>query len=421
MIKKVLKSKWSIVIMFICWLLLLWSRTFIGLANGCETSVFDILGKAVVALVTTFMWGCNLFLWDDEIGFFYKNDESEVTEESIYDEEDDSFEKMSSGPVGTKEGYSFGLGTSLCVVLVLAFFCMLSYATADWKKGIDLFNDSTYMRIGCWNINKKSIFDILMLIIFPAWSTFILRKVKESFFSIRVVVSGSVQILTLTLIGFLLYMRRSNIWLVELAVVNVLTLILAVRSYIWKAVKKKGNVVALLVLYLFVWIILLFTLYHNGQSVYDYMGFSDLNSMNGYFVNVRKIFENASFIGQSAILIKDPYVLQFLESSHYLLPSILFYLGWFPAILLMVVEVVFMISTAEVIVQNQQCDGRDIVLQAIGIDLFVRVSGGILYSFGVPIPILLPFTGSVGIIADTICIGILSLSFGFNNSKGILS
>ena len=67
---------------------------------------------------------------------------------------------MSSGLVGIKEGYSFGLGTSLCVVLVLAFFCMFSYATADWKKWIDLFNDSTYMRIGCWNINKKSIFDI---------------------------------------------------------------------------------------------------------------------------------------------------------------------------------------------------------------------------------------------------------------------
>ena len=82
-----------------------------------------------------------------------------------------------------------------------------------------------------------------MLIIFPAWSTFILRKVKESSFSIRVVVSGSVQILTLTLIGFLLYMRRPNIWIVELAVVNVLTSILAVRSYIWKAVKKKGNIV----------------------------------------------------------------------------------------------------------------------------------------------------------------------------------
>ena len=76
-----------------------------------------------------------------------------------------------------------------------------------------------------------------------------------------------------------------------------------------------------------------------------------------------------------------------------------------------------MISTAGVTIQNQQCDGRDIVLQAIWIGLLLRVSGGILYSFGVPIPILLPFTGSVGVIADTICIGILSLSFGFNKFK----
>lgn len=79
--------------------------------------------------------------------------------------------------------------------------------------------------------------------------------------------------------------------------------------------------------------------------------------------------------------------------------DILFYLGWLPAILLMVVEVVFMISTAGVTIQNQQCDGRDIVLQAIWIGLLLRVSGGILYSFGVPIPILLPFTGSVVVIA----------------------
>ena len=361
MIKKVLKSKWSIVIMFICWLLLLWSRTFIGLANGCETSVFDILGKAVVALVTTFMWGCNLFLWDDEIGFFYKDSKSE--ESDFCDEDERTF-----GLEETTDGYGFGLGTSLCVVLVLAVFCMLSFVMSDWKEWIDLFSNNIYIRIGEWNINKKCVFD----------------------------------------------MRTSRIWIIELAVVNVVTLILAVRSYIWKAVQKKGNVLALLILYEVVWIVLLAMFYHKGQSIYDYMGFADLNSKNGYFFNIRKILENASFIGQSVVLLRNPYVLQFLEGSHYLLPSILFYLGWLPAILLIVVEVVFMISTAGVIIQNQQHDGRDIMLQTIWIGLFVRVLGGILYSFGVPIPILLPFTGTVGIIVDTVCSGILILSFVFN-------
>lgn len=407
MIKKVLKSKWSIVIMFICWLLLLWSRTFIGLANGCETSVFDIFGKAVVALVTTFMWGCNLFLWDDEIGFFYKDSKSE--ESDFCDEDERTF-----GLEETTDGYGFGLGTSLCVVLVLAVFCMLSFVMSDWKEWIDLFSNDIYIRIGEWNINKKCVFDILMVLIFPSWTTFILRKVKENDFSVKAVFSGSMQILALTLIGFLLYMRTSRIWIIELAVVNVVTLILAVRSYIWKTVQKKGNVLALLILYGVVWIVLLAMFYHKGQSIYDYMGFADLNSKNGYFFNIRKILENASFIGQSVVLLRNPYILQFLEGSHYLLPSILFYLGWLPAILLIVVEVVFMISTAGVIIQNQQHDGRDIMLQTIWIGLFVRVLGGILYSFGVPIPILLPFTGTVGIIVDTVCSGILILSFVFN-------
>lgn len=418
MIKKILKSKWSMVIMFICWLLLVGSRTFIGLANGCETSVFSILWKSGLALITTFMWGCSLFLLDNEIGFFYKDSEAE---ENVYDDGEDEFlkEKL-SGSAETTGGYCLGLEKSLCIVLTLAVFCMFSFAMAEWKDWIDLFSDSTYMRIGWWIINKKCIFDILMLLIFPSWSTFILRKVKESSFSIKAVFSGSVQILALTLIGFLLYMRNSNIWLVELAVVNTVTLVLAVRSYIWKVVKKKRNVVALLVLYAFVWIALLSMFYHNGQSVYDYMGFSDVNSMDGYFTNVRKIFENATFIGQSTILIKDPYVLQFLKGSYYLLPSILFYVGWLPAILLMVVEVVLMISAAGVIARNQQSDGRDIMLQTIWIGLFARVAGGILYSFGVPIPILLPFTGSIGVVADTICIGILSLSFLANKFDGYI-
>lgn len=413
MVKKILKSKWSLFIMLICWLLLLWSRTFIGVANGCETSSFDIIGKSILTLVTTFMWGCNLFVWDDEIKFFYKNSEVKVPEESFYDGED-FFEKKSSGLSGTTDGYSIGLRTSLCVVLVLSFFCMFSFAMADWTEWIDLFSDSTYMKIAWWSINKKYIFDILMVVIFPVWSTFILRKVKESYFSIKAVFSGSIQILVLTLIGYLLYMRRPNIWIVELAVMNVVTLILAVRSYIWKETKKKGNVVALIVLYALVWIGLLAVFYHSGQSIYDYMGFTDSNSMNSYFVNVRKIFEKSVFIGQSEILLKDPYVLQFLEGSHYLLPSIWFYSGWLLAILLMVLEVVFIISTAGVIIQNQRHDGRDIMLQTIWLGLFVRVAGGILYSFGVPIPILLPFTGSVNVITDTICIGILTLSF-FSN------
>lgn len=407
MMSKILKSKRDILIMLTCWLLLLWIRTFIGMANGCENSVYDIINKSIFTLVFTFIWGCNLFMWDDEFGIFYKNNDLKEIEESFYDEKDCFFE----------DSYGSGMRNSLCVVLVLVIFCMFSFATAGWRDWIDLFSDSTYIKIGWCNINKKYIFDILMLIVFPIWTTFILRKIKESSFSIRMVFSGSIQILVLTLIGFLLYMKESNIWLVELAVVNVVTLILAVKSYIWEDIKKKGNVVALLILYGFVWILLLVTFYYDGQSIYDYMGFIDVNSMNGYFINIRKILANTSLIGQSEILTGDPYVLQFLKNSHYLLPSIWFYAGWIPALLLIVIEVVFMISTAGVIIQNQHHDGRDTMLQTIWVGLFVRMIGGLLYSFGIPLPILLPFTSDVSIFADTICVGILILSVLSNKFK----
>lgn len=412
MIKKILKSKWSLLIMLVCWLMLLWSRTFIGLANGCETSAFDVLGTSVLMLFFTFIWGCNLFLWDDEMRFFYKDDElQEKYGEDDAGEKDDFCDKLSYRSSGTTDGYNFGLSTSLCAVLVLVVICMFSFAMTGWTEWLNLFNDSTYMQIGWWNINKKYIFDVLMLIVFPAWSTFILRKVKESGFSITAVCSGSVQILALTLMGFLLYMRRPNIWLVEMAIVNVVTLILIVRSYIWKDIRKKGNVAALLILYMLLWLALLSMFYYNGQSITEYMGLADSSPMNSYFTNVSKIIGNASFTGQSLELVNDPYVLQFLEDSHYLLTSILFYAGWLPAILLMAVELVFIIASAGVIVQNQRHDGRDTILQTILFGLFIRVVGGILYSFGISIPILLPFTGSVGVATDTICIGILILSF----------
>ncbi|HIV22448.1 MAG TPA: hypothetical protein IAC80_00775, partial [Candidatus Merdiplasma excrementigallinarum] len=46
---------------------------------------------------------------------------------------------------------------------------------------------------------------------------------------------------------------------------------------------------------------------------------------------------------------------------------------------------------------------------------FLRVIIGFLYSFGVPIPILLPFAGKTGIVTDSICMGMLLL--GFVNKK----
>ena len=319
MLKRVLKSKWSLVIMLAAWLVLIWTRSFVGMANGCSTSAFEILMSSILTMVFTIIWGCNLFVWDDEINFFYEEEEAS------------HLEAISS----------LGLQNSLCVVMAIAVVCLLSFAVTGWKEWLDLFSDSTYIKFGWFHINKKIIYDILAVIIFPVWTTFIIRKVKERGFITGAVCSGIMQILALTIIGFLLYMGRSKIWLIEMAVLNIITLILAVMGYAWKNIRKKGNAAALLILYGVLWIILLSISYHNGQSLVSFMGFSDTAQPTSYFINVNKIAENASFFGQSKPLLNDLHVIDFMKNSHYLLPSVLFYGGWLPAILLMAVEVVF--------------------------------------------------------------------------------
>lgn len=439
--------------MLVTMLILIWSRTFIGMANGCETTALGILGQCALTIFLTFLWGCSLYAWDDETGFFYKDEEeekvipasgeenlnvamtekadsaeTETEEKSVIAEESEDLDEeevdaqesflmslIESENDHRKPVHSSGLRNSLCVVLALAAICLLSLALSDWTEGFDFFSDSTYMQIGWFCINKKYLYDVLAVIIFPIWSTFIIRKIKESEFTTGAVLSGITQILTLTLIGFLLCMRKSNIWLIEMAVLNVITLILTVRGYAWKNIRRKGNAVALLIMYALLWVGLISIFYHNGQSVLDFMGLADATQASSYVANVRKIAECASFVGQSSPLLRDPYVLSFMNDSHYLLPSVLFYGGWLPAILLMLIEAVFIVAMAGVCRQVKEHDGRDIMLDMIWVGFLLRVIAGLLYSFGLPTPILLPFSGTTGIITDSICMGMLLI--GYLNRK----
>lgn len=408
--RRILKSKRSFVIMLAAWLLLLWARTFTGIANGdCEVAVFGVLAVSVMALLGTCIGGYCLFALGDAYKLFYEEDKSR---EEISEWEDEEEAVMQSP----------GLRKSLLVVLVLAVFCLFSFASAEWNGNWDLFRDSTYMELGWWafDVNKKYFFDVLVLAVFPVWSTFIIRKISESRCTAGAAASGIVQILALTIMGFLLYMRLSNIWLAEMALLNTLTLILAVRGYLWKNIQKKGNVVALLIGYVLFWV-LLFSLFPcQEQTLAGFMGAQDAfdPSISGsYISNVNKILENASFVGQSPVLLRDPYVLEFMRGRNNPLLSALFYGGWCSVIVLLMIEILFVLAAAAVLIRNKRKDGRDVMLCMAWASLAIRVVAGTLYSFGVPVPILLPFTGSVGMIADSMSMGLLLVSCMVNKYR----
>lgn len=407
--KKLLYSKGSFIIMIGAWLLLLWCRTFTGLINGCsDTSIFSVIGTSVGIVVLMLIFELLILYWKIDKDTFFTDEiisETECINENIEDEEsydlDDVFRVINA---------SNWLSNSLCIVLAIAGFCLFSMSTAEYSDWIDLFGDRTYMTIGSWDINKKYLFDVFVILVFPIWTTSIIRKLRDTGFSIGSVASAVTQTMVLSLIGFALYMKLPNIWLIEMAFLNTIALIIAVKVYAWNFIRKKRNVLAFLIGYVVFWGLLLSMFHYGGQTLTEFLtGNTYFNESlaYSYISNVKVILQNASIIGQSSVLIHNPYVLQFMMGRTNPLLTALFYGGWVPAIAVILLEIVFIVAAAAVLFRNKRKDGLDVAFMIAWLSLAIRVVAGILYSFGVPLPILLPFTGTVGIAADSMSIALI--------------
>lgn len=415
MIRKLMNDKWCMAIMIVTWLLLIWARTFTGMAgvNG-EVPVWGILGLSVVTIVCTFILGYFFVFGYYENDFFYED--NEVSVEDLYDGEDEELKKFTRKLVDffyeKPDEQSQALNRSLLAVAILAALFLFSFISAEWNGWIDLFSDSTYMEIGFFSFDKTYIFDVLMIVLFPLWTTFIIRKIAEKRCTVGAVISGTVQILTLTMLGFLLYMQLSNIWLMKMAFINCLTLIMAVKGYLWKHIDKKGNAVAMIIGYVLFWVLLMSMLTHSGQTVAEFMGVenpSDISSTGSYISNVWTIMKEAAFVGQSFSLLRNPYVTEFMMTSTNPIIGALFYGGWLAAILLVLVSIIFVFTAGVILIRSKRRDGRDIMLCMAWAVLVIRLAAGTLYSFGIPTYILPLFSGKFGIRMDSMCMTLLIL------------
>lgn len=336
-----------------------------------------------------------------------------MDEEAEEEDEDEFLRELADRIHEESNAQNPALKRSLLVVMILVAFCLFSFASAEWNGWIDLFSDRTYMEIGFCTFNKKYIFDVLMIVLFPLWTTFIIRKIAESRCAAGAVMSGAVQILTLTLLVFLLYMRLPNIWLLEMAFINSLTLVIAVKAYLWRNASRKGNVVALLIGYILFWVLLMSMFTYSGQTIAEFMGIqnlSDASIPSSYVSNVRTIMREAAFVGQSSSLLENPYVAEFMMERTNPIIGALFYGGWSAAILLVLVSIVFVLTAGAILIHNKRRDGRDVMLCIAWAALVVRLVAGTLYSFGIPITIVPLFTGNVGIRMDSMCMSLLLLS-----------
>lgn len=236
MIKSKKGYKISVLLSIVCWLTFIWLRTFTYMASYDEgTGAYSFLIFAVITLLGTFFYWSLLKPAGNGSWFSILFD----------DEPEDYIEEM---PGGDGKRWCI-LRKSMLAMGSLAFLCLLAFVFEMWTD-ITVFTDSTYITIGFLNINKKYMFDPILFIVFPLWTQMIFRGIREEYYSMKAVISGVMQLLMLSLISYLLFMKLPNIWLIELAAIEIITVIVAVRKYAWSCCNKKGNVLALIGLYI---------------------------------------------------------------------------------------------------------------------------------------------------------------------------
>lgn len=381
-----------VVISVVCWLTFIWLHTFTYMANYNEgTGVYSFLLAAIITMIGTF------FYWS-----LFRPEESEGLISLLFGDEFEEY--LEETPVGTAKKWSI-LRKSMFFVGCLSFLCLLAFAFEIWTD-ITVFTDATYIEIGFIGINKKYMFDPILFIIFPLWTQTIFRGIREERYSIKGILSGTVQLLMLSLISYLLFMKLPNIWLIELAAIEIIIVVTAIKKYVWKECsEKKGNVLALIGVYVFFWCTLLAVFYHPGMT---FSQFSYGGDWGAYQDSVRQIIAGASAFGTSSELISNRVVADFLaDRNNYFLVG-LYYGGWVVGVAIIAALLLFLITSYRLLGVHAVFNRNHLVYKASWWALAMRIIWGIPYSMGIiAMPITLPFAGKIGLYMDTIALGLL--------------
>lgn len=355
-----------VVISVVCWFTFIWLRTFTYMANYNEgTGVYSFLLAAIITMTGTF------FYWS-----LFKPEESEGLISLLFGDEFEEY--LEETPVGTAKKWSI-LRKSMFFVGCLSFLCLLAFAFEIWTD-ITVFTDATYIEIGFIGINKKYMFDPILFIIFPLWTQTIFRGIREERYSIKGILSGTVQLLMLSLISYLLFMKLPNIWLIELAAIEIIIIVTAIKKYVWKECsEKKGNVLALIGIYVFFWCALLAVFYRPGMT---FSQFSYGGDWGTYQDSVRQIIAGASAFGTSSELISNRVVADFLaDRNNYFLVG-LYYGGWVVGVAIIAALLLFLIASYRLLGVHAVFNRNHLVYKASWWALAMRIIWGIPYSMG---------------------------------------
>lgn len=141
--------------------------------------------------------------------------------------------------------------TNSCVIYtavtgVFMLIAVLLELGTDW---FSIYGQEDFI-IGWLEIPKKYVYDVWAIVCFSININAVFRVMKKEGFNLSSIFNGCIVIVGMTVEGILLFRPLANIWLVDLAIINVATVAFAVWKYaIPDDSVHKGNAVAGILLY----------------------------------------------------------------------------------------------------------------------------------------------------------------------------
>lgn len=293
------------------------------------------------------------------------------------------------------------VGTAVSGVLML-FALLLELGTDNFS----LYGEKEII-LWWFSVPKKYVYDFWTIIVFPTNIVTIFKAMRKEDFDVSALFYGIIAILGLTLEGCLIFWPMNNIWLVDLMVLNTITVALAVWKYAVPEKRiRKGNAIAAIILYGVMRMVFLPLMCVSGNG--NFSSFMYAGDWSDLISGISELVKNAALFGTSDYLLKSEYIHIWLADRNKPILQLLYYGGWASVIGLIVFLIGFMIVIVKLLGVKNGREHRNWLVFGTAVTMFsIRAIMGLLYSFGFPYPVALPFLGTNGSIMDAMAFALI--------------
>lgn len=370
--KKTIKNKKilnNVVLSVVVYLFFIWLHSFIRLNSFSDGSVFAPIRTSLLVIGCTFLY------------YWCFTAEIEIDEPLIH---------------STRE-YAFitgVVGIGALVLLLLEINC----------EDIIIYSEK-YIQFWIFKLEKKYLYDLYVVVIFPLVVQGVFRVLKKEKFSCSAVFFSSMPLIGMTIIGGLFFQAMSNAYLLDLTVLNTATIAFGIYKYaLSDSHVRKGNSIAAIIIYAFFRILMLWIQgYWNGG-----FAVSMLSSWSDYIKGIQELIRNANFFGTSEHLLTNPFIIEWLSCQSNYIQQAFYYTGFLGVLVVMVMLAIFFITIFKLLgMANSKMHKNHLVFVGAFLVMAVRIIMGTAYALGVPYPIALVFAGKTCIITDSVCFALL--------------